>query len=268
VAEALIELRQEITDASALTPVERRGSYQLKRDDLFAFGEATGCKARTLASLLLGARGVVGYGSRASTMVSRVAQAARFAGLPSRIHTATGPETSEMADAVSCGAHLVRHTPGYLTVLAARARKDAADRGWVCVPFGLECQAALDHTAAQTANLPRQIPRLVIAVGSGVALLGVLQGLRASGRLGEFPILGVQIHADPRRRLDHWYPYWSEHVSLSRTDLPFHSEAEPSTLEGVQLDPIYEAKCLPFLRAGDLFWVVACRRSALREDAT
>jgi hypothetical protein len=27
----------------------------------------------------------------------------------------------------------------------------------------------------------------------------------------------------------------------------------------VELDPIFEAKCLPFLEAGDLFWLIAIR---------
>jgi len=38
----------------------------------------------------------------------------------------------------------------------------------------------------------------------------------------------------------------------------YHHPVEAS-LGGLALDPYYEAKCVPYLRPGDLFWVVGRR---------
>ena len=51
-------------------------------------------------------------------------------------------------------------------------------------------------------------------------------------------------------------------VKIVKSTLPYHKEAEEIHLGGLLLDPIYEAKCLPYLEKDDLFWVVGIRASA------
>jgi hypothetical protein len=256
------EAEAQITDPEALTPVQQRGELWLKRDDLYALGAATGCKARTMTKLLAGASGVIGYGSRKSTMISRVAQVAQHVGLPCRIHTATGETLTEMQEALDAGAELVQHAPGYIGVLAARAREDAKARGWALIPWGMECPEAIEEGRKQVANIPADIKRLVLPVGSGVALSAILWGLLDAGRLGDFPILGVRIHADPFERIDRLAPPgWRMHVQIVEAGVPFEKEVA-ADVDGVRLDPIYEAKCARFLEPGDLLWIVGIRRSA------
>lgn len=240
-----------------LSPVERRGDLWLKREDLFRLGEATGGKARTIAVLAAGASGLVACGSRQSTQVSRAAQVAQALGLPCRIHTAEGAETDGIVAAEQAGAEVLRHSPGRLSVLKARARADAAERSWVEVPWGMECREALEEVAAQCANLPPEAERVVVVVGSGMTLAGILLGLSRLGR--QTPVLGVCVGGDPEARLTRWSPGWRDRAELVRSDLAYEDEAPSTDLHGVELDPVYEAKAAPHLRPGDLFWIVGIR---------
>jgi hypothetical protein len=91
-----------------------------------------------------------------------------------------------------------------------------------------------------------------------MTLAGVLTGLKRDGR--QLPVLGVLVGADPRARLSTWAPYdWEANVGLVRSALSYGQYAEHTNYRGLELDPIYEAKCLPFVKPGDCLWVVGIR---------
>ena len=249
-----------IQDPSELTPVQELPELGLwlKRDDLFTFGGALGSKARAAVVMLRGAKGCVVAGSRLSPMVSRVARVAAALGVPCRAHVAPSKELSlEELDAVTHGAELVKHRVGYLTALKAYASRDAAALGWTEIPFGFECATYVEQSRRQAANLPREAKRVVVTVGSGMALSAVLWGLRDQG-LSQ-PVLGVLVGSDPIERIDRWAPPgWRARVELIRARQKFEVST-PAQLGAVELDPHYESKLLPFLRRGDAVWLVACR---------
>ena len=141
------------------------------------------------------------------------------------------------------GAEIVQHKAGYNNVIIARAREDAKTTGWREIPFGMECQEAVDATAAQVENIPSEAKRIVIPVGSGMSLAGLLHGLIRYGK--RIPVIGVIVGADPTDRLDKYAPKkWREMVDLVKSDLKYDEYAKQTTIEGLELDPIYEAKCI------------------------
>ena len=157
------------------------------------------------------------------------------------------------------GAEIEQHKPGYNSVIIKRARDDAAQRGWREIPFGMECVEAVQQTAQQVGNLPRNIERIVVPVGSGMSLAGILTGLCNSGR--SIPVLGVKVGADPTKRLDKYAPpNWRELSEIVDSGVPYARKVQVDF--PIKLDPIYEAKCVKFLRPGDLLWVVGIRESA------
>lgn len=245
-----------VDDPDALTPVEQRGGYWLKRDDLFAVNGARGGKARTCLALSRGAPGLVTAGSRQSPQANIVAACAEHLGIPARVHTPTGRLGAELVHAQARGAEVVQHRPGYNTVLIARARADAEERGWREIPFGMEDAEAVEQTRRQVANLPA-CERLVVAVGSGMTLAGILWGLDDLSR--DLAVLGVVVGADPEKRLDaHAPPGWRERCTLVRSPLDYHAEVR-AELGGVVLDPVYEAKAVEHLEPGDCLWLVGIR---------
>lgn len=252
-------------DTTALTPViSISGDRWVKRDDTFSVAGVMGGKVRTCWVLSHDARGLVTAGSRASPQVNIVAHIARHRGIPCRVHTPTGELSPEVRAARDCGAVVIQHPAGYNNVIIRRARDDAARLGWVEIPFGMECQTAIEQTAIQVANIPGAVQRLVVPVGSGMSLAGILHGLREYR--WHIPILGVVVGACPRKRLNRYAPPgWERMVSLIPAGVDYHRHVSV-TLDGILLDPIYEAKCVRFLSPGDLLWCVGIRQTAVSEN--
>lgn len=110
-----------------LTPIEYREGYYFKRDDFFSVAGVCGGKARTCWALAQSAkRGLVTAGSRFSPQCKIVAYIARARGLPCHIHTTEGELGPELEAAISAGAHIYQHKPGYNSVIIKRAKEDAA----------------------------------------------------------------------------------------------------------------------------------------------
>lgn len=198
-----------------------------------------------------------------------VAHVARRLGVPCRVHVPSGDLTPELREAQAAGAEVVQHRPGHNSVIIARARADAKERGWVEIPFGMECAGAVEATRAQVANLPDGCKRLVVPVGSGMTLAGVLWGLL--DETIDVPVIGVVVGADPRKRLGKYAPPgWEDRVTLVPAGVPYDARV-PAAVAGphgqVHLDSVYEAKCLRFLQPDDCLWCVGVRSSELPATA-
>lgn len=251
-----------------LTPVEPVGDMWVKRDDLFGIAGSGGGKVRSCWALATAApkpEGLVTAGSRHSPQVNIVAGIARLLGIPCRVHVpAAAEQTPELLAAAAAGAEAVEWRPGHNSVIKARAAADAAERGWRLIPFGMECQEAIDQTASQVQGLPEGVKRIVVPVGSGMSLAGILAGLELAGLA--LPVLGVQVGASAAARLDKWSPGWQARAEIVKAELPYeHSAPQPEGWPA--LDPIYEAKCMPYLQPGDLLWCVGIRQTAAAPPA-
>jgi 1-aminocyclopropane-1-carboxylate deaminase/D-cysteine desulfhydrase-like pyridoxal-dependent ACC family enzyme len=255
---------------SKLTPVERHGGFLVKRDDLFEVAGIRGGKVRACWALSQGAKGLVTAGSRQSPQINIVAQIAKHLRIPCRAHTALGKLSSEVQKAKDDGTTIVQHYNGFSNVLAARARADAQKLGWTEIPFGMECEEAVQQLRPQLRNLPRKdFHRIIITVGSGMSLAGVLWGLSDLG--WNIPVVGVRVGGGQdkskfspvlERRMDKYAPHDWRKVKFVHCGLHYDKFAPVTKLGDLELDPIYEAKCLPFLEKGDLFWVVGIRQTA------
>lgn len=245
-----------------ITPVEEHGGYLVKRDDLFRAGGSAGGKVRSCLALARSspdAEGLVTAAARHSPQAAIVAGIARELGLPCAVvhPDAAGELTPELVRAQQLGAELLAVRPGYNSVICARAREQAAARGWLEIPFGMECAEAVAQNARQARELPRGAPRIVVPVGSGMSLAGILTGMRDAGNWT--PVLGVMVGADRSGRLDKWAPGdWRTRARLVHCGLPYQREVH-AQIGDIELDPIYEAKALALARPGDLFWIVGRR---------
>ena len=248
---------------NTLTPVETHDGILVKRDDLFTFGGASGGKVRTCLELAKAATNPVGLitaGTRGSPQVEIVALVAKALDLKCRVHVpASAKPSPELESARAAGAEACEHRPGYNSVIIARAREDAESSGWVHIPFGMECEMAVEMTAAQVKSLKHlDFNRLVVPVGSGMSLAGILTGMLRHNLT--FPVLGISVGADPTARLHRWAPMfqWEQMCKVVESGAPY-SRPVVAALGDLKLDPYYEAKCVKHLRPGDLFWVIGHR---------
>ncbi len=248
--------------------MESHGPFFVKRDDLFGIGDVRGGKVRTCLALANAAaqkaplKGLVTAGSRSSPQVNIVATVAQKLGVKFQAHIPQGEPGPEILLAISKGAEIKAHRAGYNSVIVRRAKDHAAALGYTEIPFGMECEEAVTQNRQQVRNLPGHIRRLVVPVGSGMSLCGILWGLIDHGRR-DIKVVGVQVGADPVKRLCGYAPLiWPQMVTLVQAGVDYHSRVA-AELDGIALDPIYEAKCLKFLEPGDLFWIVGIRESCL-----
>lgn len=250
-----------MTNTDNLTPVEFKDGVWFKREDLFEIAGVCGGKSRTCWSLSKDAKkGLVTAGSRKSPQVNIVAHIAKYLGLPCHAHVPTGELSPEVQCAKDNGAEIIQHKAGYNNVIVARAREDAEKLGWTNIPFGMECREAIEQTRRQVANIPEGPTRIVIPVGSGMNLAGLLTGLR--DRELNIPVFGVVVGKDPRKTLDKYAPiFWENMVELVPSGVDYHHEVSNNTFKGIVLDTVYEGKCIPFIRDGDLFWIVGIRKT-------
>jgi len=253
------EQAKEICAAQPRGPVvERRADYLVYRGDLWERDGAIGGKARTCYALAAGAVGLVTAGSRSSPQVNIVAHVARALGIPCRVHVPTGELSPELVMAQEAGAEVVQHQFGYNSVICRRAMDDAQATGYRYIPFGMECSEAVVQTERDVDLIPSDVTRIVIPVGSGMSLAGVLHGIRR--RQLNVHVVGICVGADPEKRLEKFAPLgWRDMVSLIKCGSDYHEPAAECMLDGLRLDAWYEAKCLPYLNAGDMLWVVGIR---------
>jgi 1-aminocyclopropane-1-carboxylate deaminase/D-cysteine desulfhydrase-like pyridoxal-dependent ACC family enzyme len=238
-----------------LTPVEKIGNIFVKRDDLYEIAGAHGGKARTAWFLSRGAKGLITAGSRSSPQIAIVAKIAEYLDIPCRAHTTTGELGTNLQ---GLKATIFQHKPGYNSVIIARAQQDAREhREMKYIPFGMECQEAVYQTSLQVTNIPIEVKRIVIPIGSGMSACGVLWGNRNNRNL---PVVGIVTGANPRKRLDRYAPpYWDSMLTLIKSDYEYEQSPKNTYIGNLELDPIYESKCLPYLIDGDLLWIVGIR---------
>lgn len=269
-----------------LTPIEQVGDVYLKRDDTFCIAGIRGGKVRACWELatrttanadglfgprkLLPADGLITASARRSPQAQIVARLAHRLGIPARCHMPTGEMTEEMHDVVAHGGTLVRHKPGYNSVIVARAKEDIrhkSRRFWRYIPFGMEHAQALVCTEKQVRSIPvtmafglmKKPKRIVVCVGSGMTAAGILWGLKKIKL--DIPVVGVRVGADPKKRLNKFAPckWWNMMEIVDATKKHKYHDAVEAKVGDVLLDPHYEAKCLEFVEPGDLFWLVGIR---------
>lgn len=252
-----------------LTPWQEHQGVWVKRDDLFSIAGVQGGKVRTCwqlatAGQAAGADTLVTAGSRSSPQVNIVAQIGKHLGMATIAYTPQGVLGDELIAAQLAGCEIIQVQAGYNSVIRARARDHAAAAGHhvTHIPFGMECREAVEATASQVPGMPPGLPTLWVPVGSGMSLAGILEGIEGLPS-AERPqrVVGVMVGADPTKRLDHHAPpWWRALCTLVRCDLDYHAAATDVMLGDLELDPIYEAKLLPYVQPGDGLWVVGVRQ--------
>lgn len=252
-----------------LTPVEYIDGVYVKRDDLFTFAGVNGVKARSVLHILRQVQhthynGIVTAGVRNSSQCIVVANIARAYGVPCLCFVPKGKITPEIIEMQNAGAQVVQVPYGYKSVVNARAREKAQELDYVFIPHSLETELGIEPTAEQVQNVPSDARRIVVPCGSGMTLAGVLQGVKRYGV--KITVLGVAVGGKVEPRLNKFAPSdWQDYCSVVYSDYKYEKEA-PNKLGDLIVDPIYEAKALPYLQDSDLLWVTGLRKTLVEED--
>jgi 1-aminocyclopropane-1-carboxylate deaminase/D-cysteine desulfhydrase-like pyridoxal-dependent ACC family enzyme len=258
-----------VVDEHELTPYELHGERWYKRDDLYMPYDdlpLSGGKVRQAIQLLHRQRemierdygGVVltatGVHSPQGLIIARVC-----AELDLRCVLFIGATTvggalirhPMLRRAVEVGATIdssarVAYEPA-MAAAAQRWRERNDGAGYV-VRFGINLEddpdAILGSTAAQVANTPDEVRKIVIAVGAGVTAAGVIIGAR---ELTDVDVVCVQIAGyDRTAAIDRMTGTTGGYGWHAIEGVPYSKHVQ-RTVDGVVLDPIYEAKAHDWL---------------------
>ena len=245
------------------TPVERHGNLWFKRDDYFNIGDVYGSKIRVAYSLLSEAKekgytSVVCANFRYSPQFLIVATVADMLGLKSIGFTSVGEKTSFVSQAELLGMEIRKVKYGYANVIQARAREYAEKFGGFLVPFWLKCSEAVRLAENQGLGtvFDESVERVVVAVGSGVNLAGLLRAFNTIEN--KKPVLAVLVGSDCRRFVFKQcpWPWVQEKVQFVKASQAYLDNSFYNRVNDVDVDSRYEGKAIPYLRPGDLFWLI------------
>lgn len=245
-----------------LTPVQKIGSYYFKRDDLFEYAGMKGGKVRSALYLIKNgdtSNGITTAGNRNSPQINIVASIGKKLNIPVVAFTSTGELGDEVKKAQEKGATIKQVKYGYESVISKRARDFAEKNNYLFIPFGMDTADVHPIIANQVRNIPENVKRIVVPVGSASSLIGIIQGVEKYRP--NVKVIGVSVGANPARKLKKYVPNWKQYAKIVKTKMPYHKPAETNVLEDIELDPYYEAKVIPYLQKGDLLWIVGVRET-------
>jgi len=246
------------------TPIEEKNGYFFKRDDYYEFAGIRGGKVRSAKWLIdngikNGYTTFTSAGSKQSPQIVILSRICEYYEVNFVAHCPSGKLSEELKSIQDNHfTEIIQHRPGYNNVIISRAKKYSEENNVYYIPFGMECREAIEQTKEQVKNIPSETSRIVIPVGSGMSMAGILNGLEEQGK-NHIPVLGVSVGANPENRLKKFSPFLYTNYSLVQSALDYHTYVKNNIFQGVILDPIYEAKCIPFLEKGDLLWIVGIR---------
>ena len=248
-----------------LTPVIKRGNHYYKCEDEFVVNGVCGGKARVVMSLVQegimnNKKDFVTCGSRDSRQCEVVGRICEYYGVKSHLFMPSGKDTDISTSLSNTkGATIHRTKVGYNNVLIHDSYAYAKDNDFYYIPFGLECQQTIDINMHQVQNIPDDVKRIIVPCGGGMNMLAIIKGLEYYKKADK-EVIGVVVGKKPNI-FAKYLPndmFDNIHVKYSFMYYPFdyHTKPKERMVDGIELDEVYEAKCIPFLQDGDLMWIV------------
>lgn len=257
-------------DISEMSPVEKHGGVFFKRDDLFEINELHGGKVRSAYQLITngienGFKNFVTAGSRHSPQVEIVSFLCEYLNVNCTVFIPRGKETSVIRNITNNKNTTIERTKvGYNNVICAYAKKFSEENNHYYIPFGMECFENIEVTSKQVYNIPKEVKRIVMPIGSGMSFISVLNGLYRYG-MNDIEVLGIQVGKSPNKNIEKYLDKDNNIMyNIIKSEYDYDFNYKDNIFNGIELDVVYEAKCIPYIKQGDLLWIVGKRKEDLK----
>lgn len=247
-----------------ITPIDYCEEFGIwiKRDDLYTFKTKNGIilsggKVRNALILIedaikKGFKHITSVGHRESPQLFIIGHLCKHFDLKFTGHTTMGilPEHLQPFN-------IIQHKPGYNNVLEYRCKEFAKSNNVYMIPFGMVDIKCRGQLKGQIYNLPEKYERIVIPVGSAVNLSNLIWELSINN--SKKKIIGVVIGKSPIKTLNFFAPKnWGSFCTLIEAKHPYSKKVHIK-INGFDLDPVYESKCMDFVQRNDLLWIIGKR---------
>ena len=243
-----------------LSTVEKVDNIYLKREDLVTFNNTNGGKARVIDYLIQegikeGYSAFVSCGSRTSVQCEIISAACEYYEVDCYLFIPSGHDTAS-TKYMQSHSHttLMRTDAGYLSVIKKQSREYADAKEYFYIPFALEDEIAIDINKDQVQNIPKEVSRIVVPIGSGMNFISIIKGLEYYNK--NIPVLGIQTGLDPTKNIEKFLGKTEIQYEIIKSELPYDKKADNYKIGSLELNRIYEAKCLPYLKNNDLLWII------------
>jgi len=245
-----------------LTPIEKRNGIYFKREDLFKVFDVCGAKSRQAYYLISKSKKdtIITCGSRVSPQIQIVANICKHLNKKCICFTNWGKITQELQSAIDDNAEIKQDKHWiYNNVVIYHAKQFCEQNPNVeYIPFGMESLEAVKQTAYQVKNIPNNIKNIVVVAGSGLNLCGILWGCKIFNK--NIHIKAIRVGKDITETLNKYAPLDLSNLEIINSDMDYHEKVKETNFNGIELDEIYESKCIPFIKQNDLFWIIGKRK--------
>lgn len=245
-----------------LTPVEKLNNVYFKREDKYTIFDVCGAKSRQAYHLIANSNKnvIVTCGSRVSPQIQIVANICKHLNKKCICFTNRGSITQELQSAINDGAQIIQNEKWIYNNVVIYHTKQYCNEHPECeyIPFGMESFEAIKQTAYQVQNIPNEVKHIVVCCGSGLNLCGILWGIKLYKR--DIKVTAIQVGKDPQKILENYAPLDTDNLTIIKSGIDYHDKVKETTFMGIELDPIYEGKCVPYISDNDLFWIIGKRR--------
>lgn len=254
-------LKEIINYNDELTPIEYIDGVFFKREDKFNIFDVCGAKARQAYYLIKKSNKetIVTCGSRVSPQIQIVANICKNLNKKCICFTNRGKLTDELIVAKNDGATIIQNEKWiYNNVVIYHTKKFCIENDYEYIPFGMESFKAVKQTAYQVKNIPNNINRIIVTAGSGLNLCGILWGIKIFNK--NIKVIAVRVGKEINTMLKKYAPKDLSNLEIINSDIDYHDKIKNNKFMGIELDEIYEAKCIPYIQKGDLFWIIGKRK--------
>lgn len=251
-----------------LSSVEKINDIYVKREDLAQFKNINGGKGRVITYLIEqgieeGYTDFVSCGSRDSVQCEMVSAACECYNVNCHIFMPSGHDTP-IINQIKRNPHtkIIRTDVGYVSTIKKQSIDYANNNDYFYIPFALEDEITIEINKDQVQNIPDEVKRVIVPIGSGMNFISIIKGLEEYNK--NIPVVGIQIGLDPKKNIERFLGETSIKYEIIKSEIPYNKQAKEYKLGNIKLNKTYEAKCLPYLKPNDLFWIIG--KDLLTED--
>lgn len=237
--------------------IEKINDYYFLRLDKKETLNIKGDKARIAYELCKNQNGIVTCGSRESIQTCSFAEICDKINIPCVVVIPNGKDTESINRIKKTKAEIVRTKVGYNTVLNANAKTKAENLGYKFIQLGMLCDEAYNLISENVKYIipyKDSINRIICPVGSGTTLIGLVKGLRKNNI--DIKVIGIMCGMNATKNITKGLEGNLTNIELIESNLEYHKKAD-NVFCGIELNPTYESKCIPFLKKNDLLYIVS-----------
>ena len=240
----------------SLSLVEKINDIYVKREDLAIFKNINGGKGRVITYLIEqgieeGYTDFVSCGSRDSVQCEMISMICECYEVQCHLFIPSGSDTPIITQMKNNhNTKIIRTDVGYVSTIKKQSLDYANNNDYFYIPFALEDEITIEINKEQVQNIPNEIQRIVVPIGSGMNFISIIKGLEEYNK--NIPVLGVQIGLDPTKNIQKFLGNTTIHYEIIKSELAYNKKAKEYKLGDIKLNRTYEAKCLPYLKPNDL----------------